>query len=69
MNTIKNSRAYILMEADEGEKRKQMQKIMNNNINITYYIDLNYRYLIVKFNLQIMLNYPSTFKVYDYLLE
>ena len=42
---------------------------MNNNINITYYIDLNYRYLIVKFNLQIMLNYPSTFKVYDYLLE
>ena len=34
MNKIENSRAYKRMEEDEVE-----EMIMNNNINIAYYID------------------------------
>ena len=41
---------------------------MNNDIVITYYIDLNYTYFTLKLNLFIMLKYSSKFKAYEYVL-
>lgn len=46
MNKIVNSRGYKRVEGDEVEEKRMNEKIINNNINITYYIYLNYTYLI-----------------------
>ena len=34
------------MNKDKVEEKKMDEKIMNNNTNITYYIDINYTYVI-----------------------
>ena len=34
------------MNKDKVEEKRMDEKIMNNNTNITYYIDINYTYVI-----------------------
>ena len=34
------------MNKDKVEEKRMNEKIMNNNTNITYYIDINYTYVI-----------------------
>ena len=59
--------AYKQMEEEEREgKSEWMKKRMNDNINSTYNIDLNYTHL-KHLNLLIMLKQSSKFKVCEYL--
>ena len=34
------------MNKDKVEEKRMNEKIMNNNTNVTYYIDINYTYVI-----------------------
>ena len=47
---------------------KRIKKIMNNNINNTYYIDSN-DISLKKMNSPIILKHSSTFKMYENVLE